>query len=184
MANHWGAGPLPSRQDKIHLHDADEPIMTTHELTQIAHPFLDNLSENHLNVLATLGMAVHFPAGATIFKQGDVADRFYLIHKGRVSLRSTEPDGRITEIQQLHSGGVLGWSWLFEPYNWHYDAVATEETEATFFYGTWLRDRCEQDPALGCEIMHRIARVVIARLQAARESYRKLVLMQTRPQLV
>src|SRR6185436_14391715 len=145
--------------------------------------FLDHLSEDHLKVLATMGMAVRFPAGTTIFKQGDLADRFYLIHKGSVSLRSTQPDGRTTEIQQLHAGDVLGWSWLFEPYDWQYDAVATEETEATFFYGTWLRDQCEQDPALGYEIMSRVARVVIARLQAARESYRKLVLKQTQPQL-
>jgi CRP/FNR family cyclic AMP-dependent transcriptional regulator len=79
-------------------------------------------------------------------------------------------------VQQLHSGSVLGWSWLFEPYSWQYDAVATAPTSATFFYGTWLRERCEQDTALGYEIMKRIAGVVIERLQATRKSLKKLVL--------
>jgi hypothetical protein len=78
------------------------------------------------------------------------------------------------EIQQLRSGDVLGWSWLFEPYAWQYDAVATAPVFTTFFYGTWLRDRCEQDTAVGYEITKRIAAVVIGRLQATRKSLERL----------
>jgi hypothetical protein len=41
--------------------------------------------------------------------------------------------------------------------------------QAIFFYGTWLRDRCEAEPALGYELMKRTAALVIRRLQATRQ---------------
>jgi CRP/FNR family cyclic AMP-dependent transcriptional regulator len=148
--------------------------MTANDLSHTDHPFLKELSDSHMQAIAEFAMPVRVSANESIFKQGDMADRFYLIHDGRVSLRAAEAAGKWTEIQELRSGDVLGWSWLFEPYEWQYDAVALEETTATFFYGTWLREKCEAEPALGVEIMKRIAQVVIARLQATRQKVRAL----------
>jgi CRP/FNR family cyclic AMP-dependent transcriptional regulator len=148
--------------------------MTANELRHTQHPFLKDLSDEDIGVLAAFAMPVRFSPGQRIFEQGGMADRFYLIHDGRVSLHAVEAGGQWTEIQQLLSGDVLGWSWLFEPYEWQYEAVAVEETTATFFYGTWLREKCEQDAALGLKVMKRIAGLVIARLQATRERIRIL----------
>ncbi len=142
--------------------------MTGNELRRTGHPFLKDISDSQLEGIAAFAMPVRFSASETIFKQGDMADRFYLINDGRVSLRATEAGGACTELQQLCAGDVLGWSWLFEPYEWQFEAVTLEETTATFFYGTWLRDECERDPALGFEIMRRIAGIVTGRLQATR----------------
>jgi hypothetical protein len=150
------------------------PSMTAAELIRTSHPFLEGLSNKQVGTLATLAMPVSYSAGQTIFKEGDIADRFYLINEGTVSLQAHRGGEEEIEIQQLRSGDVLGWSWLFEPYAWQYDAVATAPVSATFFYGTWLRDRCEQDTALGYEIMKRIAAVVIGRLQATRKSLEML----------
>ena len=63
---------------------------------------------------------------------------------------------------------MLGWSWLFPPYYWHFDARAVEDTEAVFIYGTPLREECESDPELGYEILKRVALVMMKRLQATR----------------
>ena len=41
-------------------------------------------------------------------------------------------------------------------------------TEAIFFYGTPLRDECENDHDLGFELVKRMAEVMMKRLQAAR----------------
>jgi CRP/FNR family transcriptional regulator, cyclic AMP receptor protein len=148
--------------------------MTADELVRTSHPFLEGLSKEHITALASLAMPVSYSIGDTIFKEGDLADRFYLINDGTVSLQTSGNGEDKIEVQQLRSGEVLGWSWLFEPYSWQYDAVATAPTSAIFFYGTWLREQCEQNPALGYEIMKRIAEVVIARLQATRKSLERL----------
>jgi CRP/FNR family cyclic AMP-dependent transcriptional regulator len=63
---------------------------------------------------------------------------------------------------------VLGWSWLFPPYCWQFDARTLEPTEAIFFYGTPLREQCEQDHNFGFEMMKRMTQVIIQRLQGAR----------------
>lgn len=147
--------------------------MTANELSLTSHPFLQGLSGEHLETIATLAMPVSYEAGETIFKEGDLADRFYLLLTGSVILSAKGEDGDRLPIQQLGPGEVLGWSWLFEPYSWQYDAVAALPTTAIFLYGTWLRDQCDKDPALGYEIMKRIAAVVITRLQAARRQFLK-----------
>ena len=133
------------------------------------HPFLRGLSAEHLQTLAQNAMLVSWPKGEVIFREGDPANRFFLIRQGTVALESSKPDRAPTLIQEIGGGSVLGWSWLFPPYYWHFDARAREATDAIFFYGTRLREQCEQDHDLGYEVLKRMSAVVIQRLQVTRE---------------
>jgi CRP-like cAMP-binding protein len=74
--------------------------------------------------------------------------------------------GRIT-IETIASGDVLGWSWLFPPYRWHFDAQALELTRAIAFDGACLRAKCDDDHDLGYALQ-RFARIMMQRLQATR----------------
>ena len=71
-------------------------------------------------------------------------------------------------IETIESGEVIGWSWLFEPYRWHFDARALTDVRATAFDGACLRGQGVTDPALGYELMSRFAQVLIERLQWTR----------------
>ena len=68
---------------------------------------------------------------------------------------------------------MLGWSWLFPPYYWHFDARAVELTEAVFLHGAPLREECEADHDLGYELVKRMAEVMLKRLQATRRQLLK-----------
>jgi CRP/FNR family transcriptional regulator, cyclic AMP receptor protein len=133
------------------------------------HPFLVGLTQQQLEVLIRNALRVRFEQDETIFREGDPANRFYLIESGKVSLETHVKDGPDLHVQTLGSGEVLGWSWLFPPYYWQFDARAVEATRAIFFYGTRLREQCEQDHELGYELLKRMAAIVISRLQAARK---------------
>jgi len=133
------------------------------------HPFLTELKPAHLHLLADSAMRMRYDAGQFIFREGDPANRFYLIEQGRVSLESHRKDETPAQIQVIGPGDVLGWSWLFPPYYWHFDARVLEPTSAIFFYGTRLREKCEQDHEFGFEMMKRMTQVVIHRLQATRK---------------
>ena len=133
------------------------------------HPFLRGLKPEHLRLLTDSAMRMRYEAGELIFSEGDPANRFYLIEQGRVSLESPRRDKAPVAVQVIGPGDVLGWSWLFPPYYWHFDARALEPTTAIFFYGTRLREQCEQDHDFGFEMMKRMTQVVIHRLQAARK---------------
>jgi CRP-like cAMP-binding protein len=135
------------------------------------HPFLAGMAPEHLRVLTATAMAVEFKAGQMIFKEGDVANRFYLIQSGQIALGSQKEEDDPIRIQTIGAGGVLGWSWLFPPYYWHFDARALEPIKAIFFYGTRLREQCDQDPELGLELMKRVIQVLMQRLQATRRHF-------------
>jgi CRP/FNR family cyclic AMP-dependent transcriptional regulator len=139
------------------------------------HPFLKGLSEDHLRILEDCSMRRVFEAGEVIFREGDLANRFYLILSGSVVLESAREGASPIEIQTIGPGDVLGWSWLFPPYGWRYDARALERTEALFLYGTRIRAKCEEQPALGYELIKRMSMVIIQRLQATRKELVRVI---------
>ena len=133
-------------------------------------PFLKGLPKHQLEMLANNAMEVEFPAGKMVFNEGLAANRFYIILEGEVALEAAakkkgdQPD----LIQTIKAGEVLGWSWLFPPYEWHFDARAVKPTKAIIFFATTLRELCESDPALGYQLLKRVTKVVIKRLQSTR----------------
>jgi CRP/FNR family transcriptional regulator, cyclic AMP receptor protein len=144
------------------------PLRQQLERTVAAHPFLVGLSEHHVRLLADCAMPTQFDKDQFIFRAGETANRFYLIETGSVILESHLGDEPPIAIDVVSPGGLLGWSWLFPPYVWHFDARASEPTTALFFYGTILREYCDKDPALGLELFKRMSEVMMHRLQQAR----------------
>jgi CRP-like cAMP-binding protein len=129
--------------------------------------FFKGLKPIHVQSLADLAMEKEFKAGEHIFREGDPANRFYLILEGRVALHYEAGEAA---TQTLGPGDDLGWSWLFPPYYFLATAQAVDPVKTIFFYGTRLRQRCEEDHDLGYEIMKRIAQVAIQHLNTARRT--------------
>jgi CRP-like cAMP-binding protein len=136
-----------------------------------AHPFMREIPAKHIEVLAHCAMEVSFHAGELIFRQGDPANRFYLLQSGKVQLEAS--NGRSVIVQTIGGGDVLGWSWLFPPYRWQFDARAIEPCSAIFLYGSRLREICEENTDLGYDLLKTTSRVLIERLQAARRELLK-----------
>ena len=65
-------------------------------------------------------------------------------------------------------GQLIGWSWLFPPYEWAFGAVAASPVEAFEFDARAVRANCASDPTLGYEVTQRLARVLAKRLQSTR----------------
>ncbi len=138
--------------------------------TRVAlHPFLAGINHTELALLTDCAMATHFKPGQIIFHEGESANRFYLLESGNVVLESGEGFGEPVVVETIGAEDLLGWSWMFPPYVWHFTARAVEPTEAIFFYGTILREYCERDPSLGYQLFKRMAPVMLRRLQAARK---------------
>ena len=137
--------------------------------TRVAlHPFLAGMNPTQLALLTDCAIPVEFAKGQTILREGEMANRFYLIESGKVVLESGEGFGDPVVIETIGAGDLVGWSWMFPPYVWHFTARAAEPTTAIFFYGTILREYCERDHSLGYELFKRMTPVMMKRLQAAR----------------
>ena len=130
--------------------------------------FFAGMGEEEIALIAGCGRNARFDAGETIFRQGDAADNFFVVRHGSVAVGNFVPPRGELVIETLEAGELLGWSWLFPPYRAHFDARALTLVRATEFDGACLRDKCAADPALGYDVVHRFAGVLIERLQWTR----------------
>ncbi len=119
-------------------------------------PLFAGMNRGQLALLASCAETAQFKKGEVIFREGDVAERLYLIETGKVSLESSSgmDDPR------------LGWSWMFPLQTRTYTTRAIEPTTAIFFYGSVLRECCENDHSLGYELLKRMSFMMYQRWQA------------------
>jgi CRP-like cAMP-binding protein len=132
------------------------------------HPFLDGMPAEHLRKLERAARPVRFAAGTRIFAEDGPADRFWLLLDGHVQLDARVPGRGTVVIESLQPMSVLGWSWLFPPYAWHFGASAAETTSAVEFDAEQVRQACDDDPTLGYDLLRRFVRIVVDRLQSTR----------------
>lgn len=148
-----------------------DPLAAENENLQqrvAAHPFLRGMEPHQIEVLSKSATPVTFEAGQVIFRAGEPANGFFLVETGAVAIEA-KPDGRERVVIDTVTGGEpLGWSWLFAPFMWEFDARATVCTTALCFSGILLRQHREEDLTLSHELFKRMSQVMVRRLQAAR----------------
>ncbi|MER6631187.1 cyclic nucleotide-binding domain-containing protein [Streptomyces sp. NPDC000987] len=118
--------------------------------------------------LMGLAHEVSFPEDARIFEAGGRADRFWVIRSGAVTL-----DQRVNALQRvtvasLGTGDLLGWSWLFPPYEWDFGAQAFSPVRAYEFDAAAVLRLCEEDPGLGLILVRGVAEILAHRLETTR----------------
>jgi len=133
------------------------------------HTFFSGLDDSYRKFLSNSATELQINKGGVLFKQGDRADKFYLLRKGQVSVQVPALMGPSLEIQTLGEDQVLGWSWLIPPYRWIFLARAEEDSELLEFDGGAILARCEEDPKFGYELFKCFAALMSERLGAARQ---------------
>ncbi len=129
-------------------------------------PLFDGLRPEHLDLIAGCAANVRFEPGEFAARQGEEADRFFIVRKGRLALQVHGPGRGELTIQTMGENEVLGWSWLIPPFRWHFDVRALTETRALTLDGRCLRGKFENDARLGYELMMRFAQLTTQRLEA------------------
>jgi CRP/FNR family cyclic AMP-dependent transcriptional regulator len=142
--------------------------MQTLEPILAEHPFFKGLDKHHLQLIVGCASNVRFDSGEFILREGEEANQFYIILHGKVALEVAFVPERPIAIQTIEEGDVLGWSWLFPPYRWRFNARAITPTEAIILDGKYIRTKCEEDHDLGYELLKRFAHIIEQRFQAMR----------------
>lgn len=139
------------------------------ELILAENPLFKGLDQRHLQLLVGCASDVHFNAGEFVLREGEEANQFYIILHGKVALEAALiPERESTTIQTIEEGEVLGWSWLFSPYRWRFDARAIVPTLALALDGKYLRTKCDEDHDFGYELLKRFTHIIVQRLQVMR----------------
>ena len=144
--------------------------MAIHEIAEMlaGMPGFEGIPDDHLGFIAGCATNAGFEQDEYLFREGERADAFWVVRRGRVALEVHAPGRGQVLVETIGEGELVGWSWLFPPYRWHFDARASEPVRAIAFDGACLRGKCDEDSALGYELMQRFAAMMLDRLQATR----------------
>lgn len=134
-----------------------------------SHAFFSGLDGSFMNFLSNSATETEIKKGEVLFKQGERADKFYLLLDGQISVQVPALVGPSLDIQTLGKDQILGWSWLMPPYRWSFLARAVEDSHLLEFDGNAILAHCEDDPKFGYELFKRFAALMSERLDAARQ---------------
>jgi CRP/FNR family cyclic AMP-dependent transcriptional regulator len=132
------------------------------------HPFFQDIDAKLRALLIGCAANERFEAGQYVFREGQPADKFYLLRAGMVNVEVDIPGRPPIVIETVLDGEVLGWSWMVEPHRYAFAAKANTLVRALSFDAKCLLRKMEADPALGYEVLRRFVPVMAHRLASAR----------------
>ncbi|MEX2161367.1 MAG: cyclic nucleotide-binding domain-containing protein [Anaerolineales bacterium] len=132
-------------------------------------PWFQQLSEDHIGLLADFSHLVEIPQGKDLFKEGDKEDFLYVVVNGRIAIEIMFPGRGRVSIYTAEPMDVVGWSSVTPVVRQRTaSARAVLDSRLIAMDAGALRRLCEGDCALGCVVMRRIANVVAQRLLVTR----------------
>ncbi len=130
---------------------------------------LNGVSSAEAGQVLELGTRMVVPAGTSLFRLGDPADRLFLVERGRIkltlpmSVRGREED---VFVEERAPGQAVGWSALIPPYRFTLTATAAlYDAQVIALPREALLKYFVANPAAGYKIALNLAVVVGHRLQ-------------------
>lgn len=127
------------------------------------------LTDEELGRVAELGEWEAFEAGAQLFREGSSATKLYIVDKGKVAIQMELGlelgQGKTVTVSTLYDGDVVAWSALVPPHELTASARCCYDTRFIAFPAQALCQLCEADPALGLNLLRRVAQVATERLR-------------------
>jgi hypothetical protein len=122
--------------------------------------FLDGLEEGELRSIAPFLEEEDVAAGVMICKEGEQADRLYVLDQGKVSIHSKK--GRQYEIDA--PGKVVGWSFLMPPFLYTATATTITPSRLLVLKSPDFYFLIHKEPKMGMKVISNLAKVIASRL--------------------
>ena len=133
-----------------------------------AHPIFGGMDKQVRETIAECGEKIEIPEGKYFIREGDLADRFYLLRRGRAALEIHVAQLAPVVIATRGENDVLGWSWMTPPYLWHFDVRAMVGVEAISINAACLKEMWDTEPELGLSFYKNFTPIIASRLEATR----------------
>jgi CRP-like cAMP-binding protein len=128
--------------------------------------FFQGLNGTQRELLSPLLKFCCFDANTVIFRQGDPAEKIYLLTDGLVQILFKPEDGPALIVSRLQPGEVFGWSSALRRVTYTSSAVSIIESKVYSINGLALHKLCEQHPEEGVVILEQLASAIAIRLDA------------------
>ncbi|MEW6675826.1 MAG: cyclic nucleotide-binding domain-containing protein [Nitrospirota bacterium] len=118
---------------------------------------LEDIGNEGLNKIAGIVKKMSFKKGEYLFKEGDDTRGLYLVHSGKVEISRVTADGWRQTLAVFTPGHFFGELSLLEKRQHVASAVAIDDTELFLLPVGEFEKLMEEDMALACNIIKRIA---------------------------
>lgn len=131
----------------------------------------EEFTDEELVEVSELCQEEHHNDGIKLFKEGDQAEKLYLVLEGKISLEKEVQLGRSGSSRQATvsiqgPGQAVGWSSLVAPHIYTMSGICIEPSRLLSIDRRDMRRFMAEDPEAGLKLMDAIATLVRGRLEA------------------
>ncbi len=148
-------------------------MVTTEDLKKIV--IMTHLKNDMLDRIISITDFLKFEDQETVFRQGDIANRFYMVKRGKVLLEQRIAEKVTVSVGSIKPGFAFGWSTMIEEGYYTTDAVCAEPCEIFSMRGNKLRALCEKDPYMGYLLSLRLLVILKKRYDHRTDQFIKVV---------
>jgi CRP/FNR family cyclic AMP-dependent transcriptional regulator len=153
-------------------------MITKDELRRVV--ILGYLTDSMLEKLIPIVERAHVDERQYVFRQGDSAEKFFMLSHGKVLLEQRISEKMTVSIESVRPGYSFGWSGMMtggiEPYSrYTSDAISTEASELFVLKGEDLNNLLDNDHHMGYLICQRLTRVIARRLRHRTEQFVRII---------
>lgn len=132
------------------------------------YPYFSAANDEGLRDLAMLCEEIAVPAHTVMYREGDKADRLYILTEGEVDIQYTLGSGELRTVDTIVPGELLMWSALVEPYK--STAVVTTRQDSKFvgLDAERLREFCAAHREVANNVLLHMTKLLATRLEGAR----------------
>ena len=130
-------------------------------------PFVRELDEEQLKILANMCVEEVYEVGDDLVKQGRTQEKLLLIEEGLVGIYLEVGPMVQRLLQSASNFEVVGWSSMLPPYRAATTVKAMETTKVLAFNGRELIELSERNPVIGMKVHRGLASLMAGRLRNA-----------------
>lgn len=136
---------------------------------------LGYLTDDMLERLVPITEMLLYDKDEIVFRQGETADRLYLLRKGKVLLEQRITPTVTVFLSSIKPGFSFGWSAMLEGAFYSTDAICAETCELFSFRASKIKKVMQADHSLGFIISQRLLYVLKKRYDARTEQFLKTI---------
>jgi len=148
-------------------------MVTTEDLKKMV--IMTHLKDYMLDRIISITDVLIFEDQEIIFRQGDIADRFYLVKRGKVLLEQRLAEKITVSVGSIKPGFAFGWSTMIEEGYYTTDAVCAEPCEIYSMKGDKIRALCDKDPYMGYLLTRRLLVILKKRYDHRTDQFIKVL---------
>jgi CRP/FNR family transcriptional regulator, cyclic AMP receptor protein len=136
---------------------------------------LQDLPDSMLEGMGSLTQLRLFGDGAVIFEEGQEADVFYMLLKGKLILEVEASESVTVSLGAIKPGYSFGWSSLLPGFKYSAYGICVEPCEVLAIRGDSFLDLLKEDFAVGYLFMERVVRILKGRLERRTGQFLKVM---------